>query len=257
MHFAPILHSLWNTFWFWVRRTLRFRRAGYMEATTEPPKFSDAARIINDKYNFTKTGERLAPRHWHRNLATLWYLEQMFDGLELPSQVSVVEPGCQNFSRLPALRAYFKKRGTEPSITGIELDAFVPLKGFHSLWDHAHYYISLQQDAAKFEAADFFKRKTAVDVIICFYPFVSSAPALAWGLPAEVAGARKWVEAFTENLKPGGYLFVVHQGDWEEKDFDQARASAPLSLQRRQVLQCPFFSTQHPAHGSLYLKSSS
>lgn len=212
--------------------------------------------MINDKYAFTRVGERLAPRHWHRNLATLWYMEQMLDRVELQKSITVLEPGCQNFSRLPALRGYFQNRGVVAAITGIELDAYVPLKGFYSLWDHAHYYLSLEKDDSRFVAEDFFKWQSPADVIVCFYPFVSAEPALAWGLPAEVAGAKKWINAFTKNLKPGGYVFVVHQGDWEEADFDEARKGAPLTLLHRQVLQCPFFSTQHPAHGSLYQKSA-
>ncbi len=254
MLWTQYLHSLWNTFWFWVRRNLRFRRGGYSESTSVPPQFSEAAAQTNEKYNFTSIGQRLAPQHWHRNLATLWYMEQMFESVQFPPLITILEPGCQNFSRLPALREFFRLRGVVATIVGIELDAFVPLRGFHSLWDHAQYYISLHKDESRFEAQDFFKWDEPSEVIVCFYPFVSTEPALAWGLPAQVAGAQKWVEAFSKNLKPGGYVLVVHQGDWEEKDFDEARENSPLELRHRQVLTCPFFSTKHPAHGSLYQK---
>lgn len=246
--------SLWNAFWFFVRRTLRFQRSGYSESTEISPTFSPEALRVNEDYQFTLTGKRLAPHHWHRNLATIWYLEQMFAGVALAKDLKVLEPGSQNFSRLPSLRAFFGKQNGNVQITGIELDAFVPIKGFYSLWDHAQYYISLKNDNAQFIAGDFFKFVEPADVIVCFYPFVSAEPALAWGLPAAVAGADKWIRAFLRNLKLNGYVFVVHQGDWEEEDFDRAREGTQLELVHRQVLVCPFFSTKHPVHASLYKK---
>lgn len=218
------------------------------------PTFSPEAREINERYSFTNIGQKLAPHHWHRNLATLWYLEDMFRDIPLPRRLHVLEPGCQNFSRLPSLRTFFGGSGREATFTGIELDAFVPIRGFYSLWDHAQYYMSLGDDGAEFLADDFFKFYRPSEVIVCFYPFVSAAPALAWGLPATIAGAEKWIAAFERNLNPGGYVFVVHQGPWEEQDFDEARKGSHLQLVRRHELKCPFFSTKHPAHGSLYQK---
>lgn len=247
--------TFWNAFCFYLRKKIRFSRKGYSEKTAIAPKFSPEAFRINEKFNFTEVGQKLSPQNWHRNLATLWYLEQMFKDIKWTSEIFVIEPGCQNFSRLPSLRSFFDLQSSAVKIIGIELDAFVPLKGFHSLWDHAQYYISLKNDGAQYLDCDFFKYQNPADVIVCFYPFVSSAPALAWGLPASVAGADKWIKAFENNLKPNGYVFVVHQGDWEEADFDSARESSSLKLIRRQELVCPFFSTKHPARGSLYQKS--
>lgn len=255
LSFAEKLWALWNAIWFFVRRTIKFKRAGYCEKTDTEPVFSPVALKMNERYDFSPIGRKLSPPNWHRNLATLWYLEEMFKELSWSGEISVLEPGCQNFSRLPSLRAFFSAKSSRVQITGLELDAFVPLMGFHSLWDHAHYYISLKHDSAQYLDFDFFKYNNPVDVIVCFYPFVSSAPALAWGLPASVAGADKWIKAFLNNLKPNGYVFVVHQGDWEESDFDSARESSSLKLIRRQELACPFFSTLHPARGSLYQKT--
>ncbi len=246
--------TLWNSFWFFVRRTLKFKRQGYSEKTEIEPNFSPEALRINQKYQFSDMGRRLAPQHWHRNLATLWYLEEMFQDIHWSEKIQVLEPGCQNFSRLPSLRAFFSNRAEGVTFTGIELDAFVPLKGFHSLWDHAQYYISLKNDGAQFLDSDFFKWHSPAEVIVCFYPFVSAAPALAWGLPASVAGADQWIRAFENNLKPSGYVLVVHQGDWEEADFDKARENSKIHLVHRKELVCPFFSTKHPARASLYQK---
>jgi hypothetical protein len=249
-----VLRSLWNSFWYRVRMGLRFQRPGYKEATVIHPRFSPESKRVNDKFEFTPVGKTLSPKHWHRNLATLWYLEKMLAGISFPESLSILEPGSQDFSRLPALRTYFKFHNVRPMITGIELDPFVPLGDFHSLWDHAQYYRSLEQDEAMFIAGNFFEYTNPVDLIICFYPFVSAAPALAWGLPAHYASAENWIDSFIRNVKPMGHVFVVHQGEWEESDFDHAREGKGLKLIKREELKCPFFSTKYPARGSLYLR---
>jgi len=253
-----LLHSLWNRLWFAVRRALRFRRSGYREASPLDLPFVVEAQGFNERYEFARFGTRLFPRHWIRNLASLWYLEQMLRPEELPAALEVLEPCCQDFVRLSAWRAYFAQQGKTARFTGIEIDAYVPLTGFHSRWDHARYYLNLQDDGSEYVAADFFKYSQPSDLILCFYPFVVPSPALAWGLPAEVASAERWVKSFADNLKPGGLVLVAHQGDWEEREFDRARdansADARLELVRRAVLQCPFFQTKHPMHASLYRK---
>lgn len=247
--------SVSNGFWLKIRSLLRYSRRGYSEATRVTPVFSPASQEINDRYQFSDIGKRLAPRHWHRNLATLWYMEQMLDGLRWTKPMRVLEPGTQDFSRLPAFRSYFKKHAPESTFIGIELDAYVPLRDFYSLWDHAQYYISLDSGKAEIIATDFFQYQDCADLILCFYPFVSCEPALAWGIPAEYASARKWVESFVRNLKSNGYVLVIHQGEWEEKDFDGARKGTSLELMRRRQLECPFFSMKFPVRASLYKKS--
>jgi len=252
-----LLHSFWNAFWFFVRQSFKWSRSGYSEATRITPLFHSEAERVNTIYGFSDMGWRLSPANWHRNLATLWYLEQMLSTIDYTTFVRVMEPGCQNFSRLPAIDRYMSFRGWQGSILGVELDAYVPVKNFYSLYDHAQYYRSLVTSETTFEAADFFKMQNPVDLILCFYPFVSQEPALAWGLPAHFAGADKWINAFLKNLQPNGFILVVHQGDWEEKDFDKARGLHPLRLIKRQELTCPFFKTKYPARFSLYQKIES
>jgi hypothetical protein len=172
----------------------------------------------------------------------------MFDGTIPRAGLEILEPCCQDFVRLPALRSFFKNA----KITGVEIDAYVPLEGFHSRWDHAQYYVSLANDGAQYVAADFFTYHSQADLILCFYPFVVPAPALAWGLPAEVASGKKWVESFVRNLRRGGQVLVVHQGAWEEEEFDRARRDSPLQIVARKALNCPFFPSKHPMHATLY-----
>lgn len=255
MLIVDMVRSYWNSFWFFVRRLLKWSRSGYSEATTITPVFHPEAERVNSQYHFSGMGVKLSPANWHRNLATLWYFEQMLAGIDFSGVVRVLEPGCQNFSRLPAIDHYMTYRKWSGSVVGLELDAYVPVQKFYSLYDHAQYYRSLVSRETLFSAADFFKNQDAVDLIICFYPFVSKVPALAWGIPAGYAGAEKWMASFLKNLKPNGYVLVVHQGEWEEKDFDKARVNQPFTLLKREELVCPFFKTKYPACFSLYQKN--
>ncbi len=248
------LVSFWNSIKFFFRRLVKWQRGGYGEFTSEEPIFHPLAKTINDKYKFSSLGKKLSPPHWHRNLATLWYFEQMLSEISFKQPVNVSEPCCQNFARLPAIDAYMTHRGWMGRVVGVEIDAFVPVKNFYSLWDHAQYFRGLVQRDSDFLAENYFTMTNPTDLILCFYPFVSVEPALAWGLPAKYSGAELWVETFLRNLKPQGYLFVVHQGIWEQEEFDKSRKDRQLELLKREELKCPFFSTKHPAMASLYQK---
>lgn len=257
MDLFTALHSGLNSLFFAGRKTFRFRRPGYTESGENLPPLIEVAAQIDKKYELTESRQHLSAMTGAKALATLWYLEQMFGDAEWASSVEVVEPGCQGFSRLPAWRAYFKNKNVKTKIIGVELDPFTVLHDLHSRWDHAHYYINLEKDDARYEAADFFTWQGTADLILCFYPFVSEAPALAWGLPASFASPQKWIESFERVLKPGGKVLVVHQGEWEQSDFDEARnkMNTHLKLEKREVLSCPFFQTKHPACASIYKKN--
>jgi hypothetical protein len=307
MSFYDRLRSFLNSFLWWLRRSLRFRRPGYTESLAEPPRFSDEAARLNSHYQMDAVSKRLSAFNGARNLSTLWYLEQMFGDRLWPKELTLLEPGCQEFVRLPAWRQYFKTGNVRAKIIGIEVDPFPILHDLHSRWDRAQYYISLEDDAAEYVGADFFnwdggkatsRRGGSPDssqhsekvtsltresrgftatgdnqinsdnsyhvenyhsqaqAIFCFYPFVSVEPALAWGLPAHFASAEKWIESFQRNLEVGGTLLLVHQGEWEEKDFDRAREKlhSTLQLTERKILECPFFKTAHPMCASVYIK---
>lgn len=236
-----------------MRSLIKFRRGKYSEQTSDIPRLTTEAEKINIEYKLNEIGPKLSPPNWHRNLATIWFFEQMFLNISWPKKIQILEPACQNFSRLPAIKYYFNKLHIHSKITGIEVDPYVPLKGFVSYWDQAQYYMRLIPEGSQYVGADFFKFNLKSDLIICFYPFVSPEPALAWGLPARFANAESWITSFIRNLKNEGYAFVVHQGDWEQVDFDKAVSKYPaLILKKRMVLSCPFFKTKYPAYGSIY-----
>lgn len=244
---------LWN-----LRSRLRFRRGGYRETGIDQLSLSPAELELESEFEFSSYRNCLSPVNYRKNLWTLWVLHRMLaPHIRQSSMLSeILEPGCQDFSRLPALRAFFRKQVNKqlypPRITGLELDPFPVLHDFHSRWDKAKYYLNLEKSEDRYLEADFFRWHEHVDLICCFYPFVSTHPALAWGIPAPFGNPEPWLRGFTRNLRPGGLLLVVHQGEWEEDDFDAVRVAYPLRLLQREELESGFFPLPYPACVSVY-----
>ncbi len=244
------LHSAKNRILWNLRSRLRFRRDGYKETGIEGLSLSSAELELESSYQFASYRDYLSAQNYRKNLWTLWVLQRTL----APhlrghgGMAEILEPGCQDFSRLPALRSFFRKQEISGRITGLELDPFPVLHDFHSRWDKAKYYLNLEKSEDRYFDADFFRWRESADLICCFYPFVSTHPALAWGIPAAFGNPVPWLEGFTRNLKSGGLLLVVHQGEWEEEDFDAARGKYP----QREELESGFYPLPYPACVSVY-----
>jgi hypothetical protein len=253
-----LIQSKRNRLFLHLRQTLRFRRGFYRETGFSSADKEARLRLLKpeerklwedlEKHFFlSDLSEKISLATYEKNLLTLWVL-----GLFFPEKTngSVLEVGAQDFSRAPALARFFSG-----PIEGLELDPYPVLAGFFSRADKASYYSSLARGAS-YLAADFFQHKAQVANLIAFYPFVSPHPALAWGLPAEFGTPKPWLEAIERVLVPGGQALVVHQGHWEEEEFDKARTEFPaLQLVKRVVAECPFSPQPYPPHASLYRKS--
>jgi hypothetical protein len=239
-----------------MRSALGFRRSGYREAGEMNTPLSEEERRLERRYGMGFLRPRLLPEVYRKNLATLWIMEKTLPATILPEgNPRIVEPGCQDFSRLPAIRSFCRFHGRQPTVEGLELDPYPVLSGFHSRADKASYYLSLPggHKNDQYLAGDFFLRdKKPADLILSFYPFVSPDPALAWGIPAEFGDGKKWAEAYVDNLQRGGIVLVVHQGTWEEEEFDRARKGKPLEIIWRSRVDCPFYPLPHPACASVY-----
>ncbi len=249
------LHSKRNRFFLKLRSTLGFRRSGYKETGSQTLPLTPEEMRLERRYGMIFLRPRLFPEVYKKNLATLWILEKTLPADLLPKgEFLLSEPGCQDFSRLPAIRAFCKRHGRTPIVQGMELDPYPVLMGFHSRADKANYYLSLPGGHRHddYVAGNFFEANRPAQLILSFYPFVSPDPAVAWGIPAEFGDAKKWAEAYTLNLKPGGLVLVVHQGPWEEEEFDRARKEAPLEILWRSRVDCPFYPLPHPACASVY-----
>lgn len=259
------IKSQWNSWMLEARQRIQFQRLGY----TETGEYLDVSGLLPEArrllaslenvYGFRKFQPVLEETTYLKNLATLWTLEQMLPPQFFTnSELRVLEPGCQDFARLPGILSYLEMFHRVQEVEGIELDPYPILHNFHSRADKAEYYISLVRAPAKFRQGNFFHLTRQSALVLSFYPFVSPHPAMAWGLPAHFGNAQQWVAAFDRCTTAGGACLVVHQGDWEEKAFDRARDTIPNSLHlvTRKVLDCPFYPLPYPAHASVYQKGN-
>lgn len=279
--------SLRNQFWFGVRQRLRFSRSGYSESCSEnefsnwldEERQSDSEGIADQK-TLRAWKKFLHLNHLHLNLWTLEILEALFEPNSPATEalhslglnkwnLEIFDVGTQDFGRAPALVKFFSRREGESleslQIEGLEIDAFPLLRSGHSRFDIAQWIVAnLEQTespqiTARFRAQDFFsanfseQRPESARVITAFYPFVSPHPALAWGLPAKLGSARLWIKAIRRNLPKGGLVVMVHQGDWEEQEFDEARRLErfPDPIARMEI-DCAFSLSAHPVRASVY-----
>ncbi len=260
------LRSKRNRLFFCLRKQIGFTRRGYREFSSSEELFTwhdslapsinnEVTRII-DQYNFSQINGKLNLESWRFAIATLWIFEQFSELKNHQPLKSILEVGANDFRRAPAIGAFFPTA----QLHGIELDAYRILHDLHSRADKAQYFATLAANST-FESADFFQYSSTglKDLTLAFYPFVSPHPALAWGLPLEFGNASAWIESSHRNLRPGGLAFVMHQGKWEEEEFDAALTANPgkLTLLRRQIVECPFYPLPHPPHASLYARASS
>lgn len=254
LSFREAIHSRSNRFFFRLRTALKFRRCGYREAGTGDLMLNGAALRLERQYGMARFRPHLQEIIYRKNLSTLAWLENLgpFIG-ELPAEPEVLEAGTQDFSRLPAIRRFLEENARVPRVTGLELDPYPILVDLHSRADRAEYYLKVGGASGDcYEGGDFFEWQAQADCVLSFYPFVSTNPALAWGLPAEFGNGRKWAESFARVLRPGGLLLVVHQGDWEEEEFDKVRTGLPLQLLARDKANAEIYPLPHPACMSIY-----
>ena len=246
-------HSKRNQVFHWLRNIVQFRRKGYGENFDNSSPLDESFIAAGYLTQLKEIREQLSPQIYRKNLSTLFTLEGIFADLDLGHEKlqDVLEVGAHDFSRLPALRIFFRAR-----ITGLEIDPFPILHDLHSRFDRAEYYQKVLKKicalAHSYLAGDFFTHQSSYDLVLCFYPFVSPHPSLAWGLSAELGSAQKWRTSLERCVKPGGLVLLVHQGEWEQETFDEVRDAETLQLLARKVIQPPFESFPYPPHVSLY-----
>jgi hypothetical protein len=255
------LRSRWNAARFWLRNRVKFRRGRYSEIIApETPEYSPGEQSRIEKYKQTlgEIWQHLSPTSQARAWSTFDLLNAVPDAIwaKLPAkEPKLLDAGCQDFSRAPAIQAFLRKRGFRPHLLGVELDAFTLLGSLHSRADRAEFFAKIAGES-NFLATDFFSLPAShrFDCILCFYPFVSPHPALAWGLPYEFGDAEKWAAAVTRHLNRGGLAFVVHQGAWEESEFKEAsRGLTPLFSAEFQEV---FEEHEYPSRISVYMVGS-
>ena len=245
---------------------MAFSRPGYRECTAPAelarwkssldPQTRDLIQKLESSYPFTMAESFLSLASYKKCLATIWLLEEIYQDSLCPKKErgKIVEPACQDFSRSFALHQFYSKYFGSVSLTGVEVDAFPPLSSLHSRFDIARHFCQ-HVPHSRYVATDFFHWTDSSNIICLFYPFVSPHPAIAWGLPHKFGDPQLWLRAISRSLVVEGQAIVVHQGPWEEEEFDEVGDHFPdLQLITRKILVCPFIPAPHPAHVSLYKK---
>ncbi|NUM88830.1 MAG: class I SAM-dependent methyltransferase [Bdellovibrionales bacterium] len=155
----------------------------------------------------------------------------------------VLDAGCHDFSRGPALEEFFSR----PSVTGIDLDP-------HWLGGRARRTARSMSKGA-YVRGNFFEwmPPERFHVITAFFPFVSPHPSLSWGLPFQWGDPVAWIRAIERKLEPGGVALTTHQGEWEEREFlDALDGSALRTLFRKELPGRPTESP-HPVRIGLHI----
>lgn len=79
--------------------------------------------------------------------------------------------------------------------------------------------------------ADYCQVAAPTQLITCWFPFVSAAPLLAWGLPLKLLKPMDLFRRMATNLKPAGTLFMVNHGESEARL--AAELAEAVGLRRR------------------------
>ncbi len=121
--------------------------------------------------------------------------------------LTIADVGCRNFFLAPALDSFFRARGWEPALHGIEIDAYRRLSNLRTRRQYGEFYAA-QVPQAEFHAMDFLKWKSGLDCILLLHPFVKARSVLAWGLPLKVLRPEAIFQHAAEKLIPGGLMLV-------------------------------------------------
>ena len=248
-----------------LRQRIAFSRDGYAASVSHDQMLSwletlpladrRQARLLIQKFGVGEWCSFLNLDQIRASVSTLAICDQMNFSAELPQNFKALDAGTQDFARGPGLWRYLQRYNRKVALTGIEIDVFPPLSNFHSRRDIG-VYIARKLPGASYVAADFFQWTQPARMVTAFFPFVSPHPALAWGLPLEYGKAEHWLLSIDRVLENDGLALVVHQGPWEEEEFDEARSRLPHSLEllKRRDLQGLHIHPQFPVHASIYRK---
>lgn len=198
--------------------------------------------------------QNLAPETFRESLGILDLLDSI-PAFSLPSFVSALDIGAKNWRYLPALIAFLrvKEKCSSIKLLGVELDAYRIYANLRTRFSYAEYFTKVCRNDVvepKYLAADIRDVNVLGDVIFWFFPFVSIAPHLSWGLPLSLFDHRA-VAAHVENLlKTRGVLVIANQGEWEwelvQKNFSK------LSLIFQKTLEGSLHQSVYPIFLSVW-----
>jgi len=166
------------------------------------------------------------------NYAYLDLLDRAFEAHACPPPhgLDLSDVGCANFWYASALQVFFRPR----RLDGYEVEGYRRYLNGRTRWDDARGYAGAWPNTA-FHLADYCQIAAPAQLITCWFPFVSAAPLLAWGLPLKLLKPQDLFRRIAANLAPsgssgghpppgeapaggwppGGMLFMVNHGESE------------------------------------------
>jgi SAM-dependent methyltransferase len=222
-----ILKAPLNHLSFWLRQRLHWQR-GLPPLPDEPKEglFADfparerqAAELLEQNLRHHFALENLyqhSSQHDYRdNLYLIEALRQLCADVVLPEQLHALDVGCKNFHYAPGLYQFLChwQGPRQVELTGIELDGYGIYADGFSRADYGHAWAQ-QADPTHvhFRVADVLALKgSSFELITCFYPFMTAAALLNWGLPLRCFQPQALLAHCWELLTPGGRLILFHQ----------------------------------------------
>jgi len=200
--------------------------------------------VLREQFTLDHFAATQAPDVRSRNFARLEQLEQLSDGLTIPTGpdgvVRAADFGCGDFHYAAALQQWLARHQgaaepTEPRrvvLRGLELDGHGIYRDGHSRADHARARASaaaVEGSLVQFEVADAaHSRLPEQDVVSLFFPFLTAYACLSWGAPLSRLRPGKLLERAVQSVRPGGWLLVANQTEGENRRLNRMMEGLPV-----------------------------
>ena len=190
-------------------------------------KLSDRAKQVAERlisgYHFGEYRQQTSAGNFRENLFYLHMLDTAgYQGnIDLPETLTVYDIGTSHWFYAHALSAFLTYYHTSEGIRkidvkGFDSDPYRMYADFHTRYDHAQKNCA-GLDGFEFIPHGFELQQVRADLITLFFPFVFESDHLDWGLPRSKFSPDDLISSAWNNLKPGGTMVIVNQGEEEHK----------------------------------------
>lgn len=222
--FDLFLRRLLNPAAFSVRQAMRFRRAGYREGPLDLGRVSDSlrAQLLSGRASalaarYGIPTDTLGNAAYTKSL----FVCDVFDRLHALAPLetasgAVLDVGAKNFEGAVGLHhALQTLTGREIALTGVEIDAYPVYRNLHSRADAANYYLGLLPGKHRYVPGDVRGVAGEFGLVTWFFPFVTPAALLWWGLPERFFAPEAIFRHVLSLCAPGSTLVVSNYTEEE------------------------------------------
>jgi hypothetical protein len=230
------LQSARHAWSFWLSRRLAGRLRPLQEIPAGTLRDLDAAEQVRVTDLHQRLGVDFAATLNATNARNCYAYLHLLDtafrqwGLTPPRGGTVVDVGSASFWYASVLQVCFRPR----RLVGVELDGYRRLRSGHLRRDLAAGYVA--NLGGEYLVADYTTLALPSDVVTAWFPFVNEPALLAWGLPLSALRPERLFAGVARNLHPGGWFFMVNQGEGEAGVAREFATGAGLRLCHRHAL---------------------